>query len=579
MTVTVTAPELAQQAADGARPPLAASLSPLDFTQVAFAGHNQPDDLGDRRAAAAGLKAAFGLLGQAGVRHGRLLTGAQPGADRLAIAAWRAQGLGAVHVVSPFLDDPAGAADDLTEGVTMLDGTASRADGRSPHLAQARWLIGAADILVVVWSGRPPRGPGGTGDTVRLALEHGTPVLWVQPGASCVLRLIRPEYLDEDFGLLELLQQLAAGRQPLVIEATPETVHTALVDLGLEARPEHAASEEAAGDAQAPGPWRTYGVFRRFLGGRPQPLAAPPPAPADLAAQPGFATLTAARAAAAHTARRLASIHRSQQVILLAVAILAATAGSAPALLPQWKTAMVALEFFLAVLAFIVWLGSERGARHLRWTEARKLAEDLRLERVAWTLGVSTVSHGLHPTSSIAARRERRLAGVPSGAFDEVRVGAWGAWAIDELITGQVAYHRAQARIDGRISHRVHQVENASFALLILALLAYLAAAALLAATHDKPPHWLAGVVMMTGAIVPAIGAAGLALEATLSLGEQARRSRALADQLEALKAQMEPPQTLERAQAVARAALRLHRAQEDHWSQEVGRRRLFRGG
>jgi hypothetical protein len=62
-------------------------------------------------------------------------------------------------------------------------------------------------------------------------------------------------------------------------------------------------------------------------------------------------------------------------------------------------------------------------------------------------------------------------------------------------------------------------------------------------------------------------------------LGEQARRSRALADQLEALRTEAGAPLTLERLQAVARAALRLHRAQEDHWSEEVGRRRLFRGG
>jgi hypothetical protein len=150
---------------------------------------------------------------------------------------------------------------------------------------------------------------------------------------------------------------------------------------------------------------------------------------------------------------------------------------------------------------------------------------------------------------------------------------------IEELITGQIAYRRDQARIDGHLSHRVHQIENVTFAALILALLSYLVAAAVLGMAHEKPPHWLAGMVMMTGAIVPAIGAAGLALEATLSLGEQARRSHALADQLEALAAQAQAPQTLERLQSLTRAALRLHRAQEDQWSEEAGRRRLFRGG
>jgi hypothetical protein len=110
-------------------------------------------------------------------------------------------------------------------------------------------------------------------------------------------------------------------------------------------------------------------------------------------------------------------------------------------------------------------------------------------------------------------------------------------------------------------------------------LLSYIAAAAALSLTGARPPHWLSGLVVMAGAIVPAIGAAGLALEATLSLSEQSRRSRTLANQLEALREEARPQDTLERLQGIARAALRLQRVQEDHWSEEVGRRRLFRGG
>jgi hypothetical protein len=168
---------------------------------------------------------------------------------------------------------------------------------------------------------------------------------------------------------------------------------------------------------------------------------------------------------------------------------------------------------------------------------------------------------------------------LPTGAFDAARVKAWGDWVVGELITGQVAYHRDQARVDGRISHRVHELENATFAALILVLFAYLAVAGGMLLGHGHPPYWLGGLVVMTGAVAPAIGAAGLALEATLSLAEQARRSQALAHQLEALQAEAGPLVCLERLQALARGALRLHRAQEDHWSAEVDRRRLFRGG
>jgi len=566
----------------GAQEAASQILPPLEFTQVAFAGHNRADDLGDPEAASAGLHAAFALLKQAGVRQGRLLTGVAPGADLLAVEAWRAAGLGPIHAVSPFLDDAAGPVPtDLAGSATWLDGETTRTRGRNPHLSQSRWLIGAADLLVVVWTGEQARGPGGTADAVRLALEHGTPVIWVQPGDPCDLRLIRPEYLDEDFGFLEFLEHLTAAREPLVSEATPHAVHVALADLGLNevASPILEVFEDSASrKTQTPQPWRSYDFFRRVVGGKAHPFAAQPPPP-DLVAQPGFAGLTATRSAAADIAKRLGSIHRSQQVILLAVAILVATVGSTPALWPQFKTPAVAVELVLALLALLVWLDSERGERHLRWGEARKLAEDLRLERAAWTLGVSTVPHGVNPTTSKDARRARRLAGLPCGAFDEARVRAWGGWAIEELLTGQVAYHRGQSLINGRISHRVHQVENAAFGILMFLLLGYLATAVALQVTEGKPPHWLSGVVVMAGAIVPAIGAAGLALEATLSLGEQSRRSRTLANQLEALKEEATPQDSLDRLQSIARAALRLQRVQEDHWSEEVGRRRLFRGG
>jgi hypothetical protein len=163
--------------------------------------------------------------------------------------------------------------------------------------------------------------------------------------------------------------------------------------------------------SRPPRPAKAYSFFRRALGGPSQPAAAQPP-PADLAAQPGFEGLSAVRADAAVHARALASIHRSHQLILLLIAILAAAAGSTTALAPDWKPALVATELGLALVALGIWLGSERGARHRRWTEARKLAEDLRLERAAWVVGISTAPHGASTTSSKAARRARRRAGL-----------------------------------------------------------------------------------------------------------------------------------------------------------------------
>lgn len=556
----------------GAEPP---HVAELPFVQVAFAGHNRTEDLGDVEHVEAGLAGAFDLLRQAGVKDARLVTGLAPGADLLAAKAWRAAGLGPIQAVFPFIDDEVEPwVADLMECGTWLDGKATETVGRNPYLAQTRWLIGAADLLAVVWTGETARGAGGTADAVRLALEHGIPVLWVKPGEPNALRLIRPEHLDEDFGFLEFLEELKFGREPLVRAATGQTLRQALFELGL-GGPEPEIGPPVGLPARSS---RIYANFRRLLGGKPPPYKATP-TPADLAAQPGFERMSEAQAAADRRANSLGATHRSHQVLLLGVMILAAFAGSISGLIPDIEVWMALFELFLTVVAYVIWSGSERENRHHRWGVARRLAEDLRLERVAWVLGVSTVPHGVNPSSSHVARHVRRLAGLPQGVFNAARVSSWGEWAMDELISGQAAYHRAQSIINGHISHRVHQLENVSGWVLFLLLLSFVSASLGIPAFRHHAPEWMTGVVMLAGAIVPAITAAALALEATLSLGEQAQRSRILATRLEALTHDLRSPRKLETYQAAAKAAIRLQRAQEDHWTEGVVRRRLFRGG
>jgi hypothetical protein len=545
---------------------------------VAFAGHNRSEDLGDAALALAAVAEAFSLLAAAGVRRARLLTGLAPGADLLAAEAWRAQGLGPLHAVFPYLsEDGDGAPANLMDHGTWLDGRATEARGRSAHLAQTRWLIGAADLLVVAWTGGHGRGAGGTADAVRLAIEHGVPVLWIKTGPGGGLRLIRSELLDEDFGFWEFLEELQLERAELVAAATVERLNEALA---ARCPPERARAQASPGTPPHAGAARfsrIYALFSRALAGRPPPIAPASP-PKDLEEQPGFSGLTRAHLDADAHATALGALHRSQQIVLLGLAILAATVGSAAAVWPQIKLACVVGELLVAVCALMIWRDSERGGRHEHWGQARRIAEDLRLERVAWSVGVSTSFGVLDGEAAPLARDLRRAAGLPLGRFDQARASAWGRWALDELVAGQAAYHRGQAEISGRIAHRVHQVENFSFRILLAALSGYVAVAILFSVLGAETPHWLGGIVVMTGAIVPAIGAASLALEATLSLAEQSKRSRLLALRLGEIAAEAGEPCGLETVQAAVRSAVRLARAQEDRWFEATERRRLYRG-
>lgn len=48
----------------------------------------------------------------------------------------------------------------------------------------AEHLVGMADVMLAVWDGGPPRGPGGTADVVARAREAGSPLAWVRAGRA-----------------------------------------------------------------------------------------------------------------------------------------------------------------------------------------------------------------------------------------------------------------------------------------------------------------------------------------------------------------------------------------------------------
>ena len=193
--------------------------------QIAFAGHNRPEDIDNLNAARASLASAFERLKSAGLVSGTLITGVADGADMLAAAAWDSAGLGPVHAVYPYLND-ARADFTATHGRTdtWLDGDSFDTAGRSAHLALTRWLVESADLLLVVWGGEAARGPGGTADAVSVARQRGVPVLWIRPPDYDGLYLITPPDPDDDISFNEFLQQIESGSVPVAEAATAERI-------------------------------------------------------------------------------------------------------------------------------------------------------------------------------------------------------------------------------------------------------------------------------------------------------------------------------------------------------------------
>lgn len=63
--------------------------------------------------------------------------------------------------------------------------------GAGPYAAVGRALIEKADLLLCVWNGLPPKGPGGTSEVAALMLEKGGLVLWI-PAAGGGAKLVGP---------------------------------------------------------------------------------------------------------------------------------------------------------------------------------------------------------------------------------------------------------------------------------------------------------------------------------------------------------------------------------------------------
>jgi len=63
--------------------------------------------------------------------------------------------------------------------------------GAAPYAAVGRALIEKADVLLCVWNGLPPKGPGGTSEVAALMLEKGGWVLWI-PAQGGATKLVGP---------------------------------------------------------------------------------------------------------------------------------------------------------------------------------------------------------------------------------------------------------------------------------------------------------------------------------------------------------------------------------------------------
>lgn len=411
-----------------------------------------------------------------------LLTGLAVGADTLGAEAALRRPEWRVHAVLPFaLDAYRG---DFAEGeererlhallarahaTTTLDGTPGSWDA---YLPLSRVMVDAADVLVAVWDGEAPAGPGGTANIVRHARRESVPVVRIDPVQGAVPWM--EELSAPDHGRERRLSRFDDRLRELL--AGPR-------ERGATAR----------WFAERGGPRRTPGTFDAVVrtmtrltrrgrpAGRRRPglLARDPagdrtrkwesdwtelPAPVRSATARHFA---AQQGWADELARWYAARFRSTFSLLFLLAVASVTVGAALQLEVAGRGIGLALILPViepAVLAAMLYfvIRTRQAGWHERWLDYRSLAEHTRHLAVLWPLGrtanvVRLPANALphDPRSSWVSwllRATSREAGLVAARFDHDYARSVRRWLLEHEAMPQRAFHRARRMRLGSLS-------------------------------------------------------------------------------------------------------------------------------
>lgn len=478
------------------------------------------------------------------------------GADQIAAEAAIANGY-ALQVVLPFPREQ-------TRGEVMeafradfdrLANSASRflelpgntAKPLDAYVMAGRAVVAHSDLLIAVWDGEVPRGRGGTGEVVELALSRGTPIVHVPVDADKPVALLwsaydpavvtlhsdyvdrRPFDRDHLAALLDLL--LAPPRddreRACLTSFWNERAHQfrARVEYplllatagvaGFGAKDFRAARTAAMRDAE----WQRYCEACADRHGVNMPL--------DL--------LGDAHGWSDQLANHFAQNYHSGHVLNFSLAALAVVIGFAGFMLPGSKLSLAAIEF---VLALIIILNTHFGLRHewhRRWLDYRQLAERLRPLKSLKLLGIAAPDAPGSPTNPVARRwidwyaaAVWRASGCPAGRIAPDAVPALAELIAAHEVDPQVDFHQQQSREIMLLDYRLGKIGSAVFWTILLISAATIVAMLLDPGWVQRWQYWLT----LVSAGLPAIGAAIFGIRFQGDFGASALRSNATAASL-----------------------------------------------
>lgn len=400
-------------------------------------------------------------------------------------------------------------------GDAMAIGSFAAESGKRSALA-GRILIEQSDIVVAVWDGKSVANVGGTGHTARIALEMGSPVLWIDPARPAEWQiLLSPEALAG-------VCRDHVGGNPSHSSAGQSEALTRLVIDAVALAPPQTGGDFAGLAAIGSNSWRGSSIFRGHAFRRVEALFGEtslarrfrsvrqvyerPDEIAEGSAKPMLSAIAALpqgdpglpSALEVEILRRFAWLdgisshlsdhYRSGMIVNFLLGAMAIIAGIL--YLPlvdgehKWIFAAVELALLLTIVANTIF--GQKFRLHRRWFETRRAAEYLRHSPLLAALGAARAP-GAWPRGADSwwpewyVRHALRGVGLPQMRVDKPYLRALLAVLRDHHVDPQRHYHREKSARLARVHHRIDRLSERLFVAAVLLVATFLALASLAA--------------------------------------------------------------------------------------------------
>jgi hypothetical protein len=469
----------------------------------------------------------------------------------------------------------------LGRATCLLELPGEPGHGLDAYVMTGRATVAHCDVLIAVWDGLPPRGRGGTGEVVQLALTRGTAIIHVPLAPGGDTRILWSAFdptvvtVADDPGVARPLERadvdalLAGLLMPPPNEQEQNFLKRFLRERlrRIRARIEYPLLLTAAGvrpfrardlttkhaEAQIRDEWRRY----RAGCGEAHNISM------------GMDLLEESYSWADRLATHFAQTYRSGHIFNFVLGGFAVCLGLAAFMAPHLRFEEAAFELLITMAIILNAIVGKRQEWHRRWLDYRQLAERLRPMRSLKLLGIAAPDPPGTETNPVPKRWIDwyasgiwRAIGCPSGNIDRACAALLGKAIADHEVQPQVGYHERNARQIQLLDHRLEQIGFVLFAATVLVTVATLAGVVFGEAFVNRYGNWFT----LVSAGFPALGTAVFGIRFQGDFGGDALRSMATANTLRQIENELRKDVSLSRAADLAEQTARIMLSDLDEW-------------